>query len=109
MLVRIGHQRGSVSNKKILHVVRLAVAVQHRGLRIRAHSRGPHLVNDFSARLNAEWIAPIDRSLRAVYPARCLDNRADGLLPVLSLPHLVTRPPEMEAQHRNAPLVDYDR
>ncbi len=46
-------ERPAVGDEHVLHVVRLAVAVQHRAARIVAHARDPELVDDSAARLDA--------------------------------------------------------
>src|SRR5712692_387952 len=105
ILVRVGDQRRAIGNKQIFHFVGLAVAVEHGSFRVGAHARGADFVNDFSARLNSERIVAADRRLRLVLAAESFHDGAERFLHVLCLAEFVLRPPEVEAEHGNAPLV----
>ena len=55
MMVSVGFLSGLVTkgcgigHEHVLHIVRLAVFVQHRSLRIAPHARGAEFVNDHAA------------------------------------------------------------
>src|SRR5882762_1405112 len=74
IFVRVGDQRRAIGDKQILHVVRLAETIEHGGLRIGAHARGAHLVNNLAAFLNPEGILAVDRSLGPIFAAHGLDD-----------------------------------
>src|SRR5216684_1377174 len=86
--------------------MRLAEAIEHRCFRIGAHTRSADLVNNLAARLNPEGIFAVDGSLGPIFAAHGFDNRAKRLLHVLGLEQFVIRELEVEAQRRNAPLID---
>src|ERR1700730_10703819 len=52
VLVGIADEGPSVGHEQVLHLVRLAVAVQNAGLRVVAHAHGADLVNDGPAARN---------------------------------------------------------
>src|SRR5581483_3222019 len=82
----------------------LAILIQNRGLRVIADLGGANFVNDFAALRNAPISICADAvSYRATH---CLDNFSKRILHMLGLQNFVLTPFEMEAQHRNAPLVD---
>src|SRR5882762_3929733 len=74
IFVRVGDQRRAIGDKQILHLVRLAETIEHGGLRIGAHARGAHLVNNLAARLNPKGILAVDRSLGPIFAAHGLDD-----------------------------------
>src|SRR5207244_12183333 len=45
----IGDKGRRISNEQIPHIVRLAIFVQYRSLRIHSHSRGAEFMNDHAA------------------------------------------------------------
>src|SRR3954447_20942990 len=102
VLVRLTDHRRRVAYEQVFHVVRLAVAVQHRRLRVLAHLYRAGLVDNRASRR--------DRPFRPLppphhRPAHGLDNRRERVLHVLHLLDLVLRPFEVEPQHRNSPRV----
>src|ERR1700731_244266 len=48
ILVRIGDRWRAIGDEQILHVVRLAEAIEHGSFRVRAHARSAHLVNNLA-------------------------------------------------------------
>src|SRR6266852_3984144 len=106
IFVRVGNERRAIRDEKILHIVRLAEAIEHGGFRISAHARGAHLVNNFAAFLNPEKILSVDGGFGPIFTAHGFDDGAKRLLHVLGLEQFVIRPPEMEAQRGNAPPID---
>ena len=74
-------------------------------VRIVAHARDAELVDDPAAGREAVVVL-LRRHRRERRAAHLLDDRAEGLLHVLRLLLLVVAPLEVEAQHRDAALVD---
>src|SRR6476660_5332206 len=46
ILIRIRHQRRAIGDEQVLHVVCLAVSVEHGGFRVSAHARGAYFMNN---------------------------------------------------------------
>src|SRR5260370_32053628 len=77
ILVRIGNQWSAIRHEEILHVVRLAKAIQHGCFRIGAHARGADFVNNLATRLASKRKAALDGSPVAVLAAHAPDYGAE--------------------------------
>src|SRR5450759_4724708 len=106
VLVRLRHERAAVGDEQVLHIVRLAVPVQHRRARVVPHARDAQLVDDPSAPLQAV-VGGLGRHRRSRRPAHLLDEGAEGLLHVLRLLLLVVAPLEVETEDGDAELVHH--
>src|ERR1700730_12665859 len=89
IFVRIGDERSAIGNKKIFHVVSLAVAVYHRSFWISAHAGSADLVNDFAAFENSERILPVNCGFCFVDTAHSFDDGPESLLHALRLTQFV--------------------
>src|ERR1041385_8787735 len=63
-------------------------------------------MNNHASVFNAIWIRPVRHSARIVRASGRLRNCTEGFLHVPSHLDFVVTPLPMEAQHRNAPLID---
>ena len=84
ILVRLRDERPAVGDEQILHVVRLAVRVEHRRLRVVAHARAAELVDDRAAGRDA--VALLLRRHRRERPARPSRRSARGRSPACASP-----------------------
>src|ERR1700730_8267173 len=84
----------------------LAILVQHRGLGIVAHASNPEFVDDHAAVLDAIGMPALRLRLADKSSARRLHNRAESFLHVLRHLDFIVAPVPVEAQHRDAPLID---
>src|SRR5439155_9230795 len=76
IFVRIGHKGRGIGNEQILHIVRLAIFVQYRSLRIHSHSRGAEFMNDHAAIGDSVGPWRVRACLRGINSARGLNNGA---------------------------------
>src|SRR5579862_4821589 len=105
VLIGITQERRGVRHEQIFHFVRLAVAIEHGGLRIVSHADGAGFVNDFSAERN-RFGGAVWHGLGKRLAAHGFDDVGEGLVHVPDHIDFVLAPAEMEAQNGNAPLVD---
>src|SRR5258708_14628079 len=105
VLVRLRHERAAIGDEYVARVVRLAVLVHDRSVRIVPHAGDAALVGDPPAG-RPPALLRLMRHRRERRAAHLLDDRPEGLLHVLPLLPLVIAPLEVEAQDRNAVLVD---
>src|SRR5947208_1193869 len=97
ILVRIAGERSAVRHEKVLHVMRLAVLIQHAGPGIVAHTRGAHLVNNSAAaRDHLGPTAPARRGL-AVSPAAAVTLRPGD--PEIGSLERITAPAAAASRH----------
>src|SRR3954465_2913588 len=104
ILVRLRHEWRAVGDEQVLTVVRLAVRVHDRRLRIVAHARAAELVDDLAASRDVVALL-LRRHRREDLAAHLRNQRTEGLVHVLHLVEFVVRPTPAEARHRNAPAV----
>ena len=111
LIVSVGFLSALLTNgaasviKRFLTVPRLAVLIQHGSFRIVTHFGCAHFVNDLAARRNTPFLSAPATVGDDLPPAASIIF-AKGLLHVFRLQDLILAPFEVEAQHRNTPLVD---
>src|SRR5688500_9159884 len=108
VLVGLRDERPAIGDEEVLAVMRLAVRVERRRLRIAAHPDPAQLVNDAPAGRDPVALL-LRRHLRERRASHLGDERAEGLLHVLHLIELVIGPLPVEAKHGDPPSVDHVR
>ena len=83
----------------------LAETIQSRRFGVRSHTHGADFVNDHAAIGNSPGIVPVGAGLRQISSTRRLDQRTECLLHIFRHLDFAISPLEVEAQHRDTPLV----
>ena len=86
--------------------MRLAVFVQYRSRRVAAHANRAQFVDDHPADRDPFALIGGWRRSRDL-PAHRLQNRLEGLVHVRGLLAFMIGPGEVEARHRDAPLIHH--